>query len=228
MMTDKKSPVSIRYIFSMTALAVVVILAVGGAAYGQTGQPRPTVSPTPFQPEVISRDTELEDRIEDMTRSDQEDSSEKRQTRDLDQGSASAALALESMTKEEQERLLLYLDILTRLEQRAESLRAQLITMIEKQNSVSTKIQQVDYNLRPEVIAGVTALTGSFRPEDLRDQRKAELEIEKANLENLLRQIETSIVSLENNLARADQMVERVRTAFELVLESALTRQLPN
>lgn len=223
MMTREKSPVSMKHLIPLFALVAAVTVGGTVATHGQQPIPRPTVSPTPFEPEVISRDTELEDRIERMTRRDSERPEARPPVQELD--ATSSALALESLSKEEQERLLLYLDILTRLEQRAESLRAQLISMIEKQNSVSTKIQQVEYNLRPEVIAGVTALTGSFRPEDLRDQRKAELEIEKANLENLLSQIETSISSLENNLRRADQMVERVRAAFELVLESALTRQ---
>lgn len=209
---------NIRSILMVISLFLLAILTVSA----QNERPRPTVTPTPFEPEVVSRDSDLENSVREITRDPAVTGQDVPSPVQTDRARV-PRLGLEALSKEEQSRLLLYLDILTKMEQRAESLRGQLIAMIEKQNNVTTKIQQVDYNLRPEVIAGYTALTGSFRPEDLRDQRKAELEIEKANLENLLRQIDSSIQSLEDNLRRADTMVERVRSAFEAVLEAALS-----
>ncbi|HUF03052.1 MAG TPA: hypothetical protein VMM38_02645 [Aridibacter sp.] len=181
------------------------------------------VSPTPTPgadvPVIVSRDDDIEALIRERTRLNRQAAeTEPATTADTE----SPALSLESLSDAEQKKLVFYLDVLTKLEQRAESLRSQLINMIEKQNSVSTKLQQIEYNLRPEVISGYTSLSGSFRPEDLREQRQSELEIEKRNLENLLGQIDTSISSLENNLRRADQMAESVRAAFEAVLAEAL------
>ena len=211
----------------MTALipAAVVVLLFSAAGYGQDTNPVPRPTATPFEPEVVSRDSDLEDMIRRQTEPTRDLADET--DRAVRERRPVAGLELDSLSEEQQKRLVLYLDILTRLEQRAESLRGQLINMIEKQNSVSTKIQKVDYNLRPEVIAGVTALSGSFRPEDLREQRKSELEIEKQNLTNLLDQLESSIATLEDNLRRADMMAERVRLAFEAMLESALTVREP-
>lgn len=203
-----------------TAIAILLFAAAG---YGQNVRPAPTA--TPFVPEVVSRDSDLEDMIRKQTDAERVLTEDTPET--VPQRRPVAGLELDSLNEEQQKRLVLYLDILTRLEQRAESLRGQLINMIEKQNSVTTKIQQVDYNLRPEVIAGITALSGSFRPEDLREQRKSELEIEKQNLTNLLDQLELSIATLEDNLRRADMMAERVRLAFEAMLESALTVREP-
>lgn len=207
-----------------TPLAAIILTVLFGLSVpslrAQSVRPTPTPATGGEVPEVISRDDDIEDLIRERTAREQRPAA--RTTRPRTPAADDAALGLDAMTEKEQKRVIFYLDILTKLEQRAESLRAQLIDMIEKQNNVTTKIQQVEYNLRPEVISGYTSLSGSFRPEDLREQRESELEIEKRNLENLLSQIETNITNLESNLIRADQMAEKVRLTFEAVLEEAL------
>lgn len=204
---------------SCTLFSGLLLFVLAWTAPAQAVPATPTPTPDPDVPEVISRDDDIEALIRERTRPNRQPAGSGVDTA-ADTGAP--ALSLDAMTETEQKKLIFYLDVLTKLEQRAESLRSQLINMIEKQNSVSTKLQQVEYNLRPEVISGYTSLSGSFRPEDLREQRQSELEIEKRNLENLLAQIDTSISSLENNLRRADQMAESVRTAFEAVLAETL------
>ncbi|MCO6510365.1 MAG: hypothetical protein J5I65_06195 [Aridibacter famidurans] len=205
-----------RLNFALTPALLLLTFAMTSPA--QTVPPSPTPTPDKDTPVVVSRDDDIEALIRERTR----------QNSQAEPGPPESplenapALSLDSMSDVEQKKLIFYLDFLTKLEQRAESLRSQLIDMIEKQNGVSTKLQQVEYNLRPEVISGYTSLSGSFRPEDLREQRQSELEIEKKNLENLLSQIDSAITSLENNLRRADQTAESVRTAFEAVLAEAL------
>lgn len=139
--------------------------------------------------------------------------------------------SLESTQKneydEKQKRLLLNLDILTRAEQRAESLRKQLYELIEKENSVKTRIEQVDYNLRPEMIERSAAYAGSLRPEEIRDQNKKTLEVEKEKLEVLLAQIQTNRANLEENVRKADSMVEKVRARAEKDIDDALTDEKP-
>ena len=51
--------------------------------------------------------------------------------------------------EEKQKRLLTNLDILTKAEQRSESLRKQRFEMIEKENSIRTRIDQIDVDSRP-------------------------------------------------------------------------------
>ncbi|MBC7797229.1 MAG: hypothetical protein H7Z37_10190 [Pyrinomonadaceae bacterium] len=139
---------------------------------------------------------------------------------------------LESTKKGEydqkQQRLLLNLDILSRAESRAESLRKQLFEMIEKENSVKTRLEQIQYDARPELIDRSVALVGSFRPEELRDQRKKSLEAEKRNLESLLTQIQTSRTTLESNVEKADALVEKVRSKLDKEIDDALAAEESN
>ena len=123
---------------------------------------------------------------------------------------------------ETQKRLLLNLDILTRAEQRSESLRKQLFEMIEKENSVKTKMDSLEYELRPEVVERSTAFIGSLRPEEIRASRKKSLESERANLQTLLTEIQRTKVSVELSLQRADSLVDRLRTKLEKEIDAAI------
>ncbi len=123
---------------------------------------------------------------------------------------------------EKQKRLLLNLDILSRSEQRAESLRKQLFDIIEKESTVKTRIDQLGYDLRPENIERSAAFAGSLRPEDLRDQRKKSLDAERKNLESLLTQIQNNRAVLEQSVQKADSLVEKVRTKMDKEIDDAL------
>lgn len=137
--------------------------------------------------------------------------------------------ALESDKKneydEKQKRLLLNLDILTRAESRAETLRKQLFEMIEKGNTIQTRIEQINYDLQPAMIERYAAFAGSLRPEQVREARQKSLESEKRNLESLLTQIQTSRKSLEDNVFKADYLVERLRTKLEKDIDDALVEK---
>ena len=139
--------------------------------------------------------------------------------------------SLESTQKneydEKQKRLLLNLDILTRAEQRAESLRKQLYELVEKENSVKSQIERVDFNLRPEMIERSANLAGSLRPEEIRDQNKKSLETEKAKLSELLLQIQGNRTNLEDNVQKADALVEKVRSKTEKEIDDALVDEKP-
>lgn len=140
--------------------------------------------------------------------------------------------SLESTQKneydEKQKRLLLNLDILSRAEQRAESLRKQLFDIIEKESAVKTRIDQLGYDLRSENIERSAAFSGSLRPEELREQRKKSLDAERKNLDSLLTQIQNNRSLLEQNVQKADLLVERVRSKMEKEIDDALTEDNPN
>jgi hypothetical protein len=119
----------------------------------------------------------------------------------------------------------LNLDILTRAEQRAETLRRQLFEIIEKQNAIQIRVEQITYDMQPAMIDRYTALIGSLRPEEIREARRKSLESEKRNLESLLSQITLSRKSLEDNLFKADALVEKLRTKLEKDIDDALAEE---
>ena len=126
---------------------------------------------------------------------------------------------------EKQRRLLLNLDILTRAEQRAESLRKQLFDLVEKENNLKTRLETIEYDSRPEMIEKQIAFAGSLRPEELREARRKNLEAEKRNLTNLVTEIQTTRTNLEQNVQKADQLVEKLRAVLEKDIDDALNEQ---
>lgn len=134
--------------------------------------------------------------------------------------------ALEAGRKDDydakQKRLLLNLDILTRAEQRAESLRKQLFEMAEKESTIKTKLDAIDNDIRPEMIERNVAFAGSLRPEELRAARKKNLDAERSNLQNLLTEIQRTRSNLDQNVTRADALVEKLRLKLEKDIDDAL------
>ncbi len=137
--------------------------------------------------------------------------------------------SLESTRKNDydtkQKRLLMNLDILTRAETRAESLRKQLFEMIEKQNALQIKIDQINSDLQPAMIERFAAFAGSLRPEQIREARQKSLQSEKSNLESLSTQIEANRKSLEDSVFKADYMVQKLRLKLEKDIDEALAEK---
>jgi len=124
---------------------------------------------------------------------------------------------------QKQKSLLLYLDILTKAEQRSESLRKQTFDMIEKESTVRARLDAIETDVRPESIEKNVAMAGTLRPEELRDSRRRSLTAERTNLQNLLAEITRTRASLESNLLRADALVDRMRSRLEKDIDDALT-----
>lgn len=130
----------------------------------------------------------------------------------------------EATYDEKQKRLLLNLDILTRAEQRSESLRKQLFEMIEKENSIKMRLDQIDLDMRPEAIERSLQMAGSLRPEDVRENRRKTLLAEKNNLSSLLLQIQQNRSNLESSLSKSDLMVEKLRTKLEKDIDESFLK----
>lgn len=206
--------------------AGLISLLVCAAALAQAQRPTPT--PQRDLPVIVSRDADLDDAVPaERDGNEVVDGSERDDTIELPAPTepASESDASVEPSSQAQKRMLLYLDLLTKTEQRAATLRRQVFELLEKQNDVSAKLRQLEYLLRPEVISATTALSGSLRPEDLRDQRRESLEAEKAGLETMLRQIEASRSGLEDSLRKAELLVERIRAKFETAVEAALDEE---
>lgn len=124
---------------------------------------------------------------------------------------------------ERQKRLAMSLEILSKAEQRAEALRKQLFEMIEKQTQIQSRIEQINFDLRPEMIERYAGMAGTLRPEEVRESRRRTLETEKRNLESLLNQITASRIVLEQNLQKADMLVEKLREKLEKEIDENLS-----
>jgi len=194
--------------------------------------PAPTATPSSSDPMIISRADDFPD---DSSRAIPPDPNEIR-TPAIDAASLVTLEQLGNRIKnleagirvekpdpdQKQKRLLLNLDILTRAEQRSESLRKQLFEMIEKENSVKSKLDSLEYELRPEVIERSTNLIGSLRPEEIRASRRKSVEAERTNLQSLLTEIQRTRGRLEADLQRSDVLVEKLRNKFEKEIDTAL------
>ena len=100
---------------------------------------------------------------------------------------------------------------LTRAEQRAEQLRSQLIDVQSKIADFESRIEQLDYALKPENIERSTQGYGTVHPEEARESRKRQLESERSRVQAQLRLTENSKTRLETAVANADAEVDLLR-----------------
>ena len=89
-------------------------------------------------------------------------------------------------------------------QEKAASLRSQLSEVEAKQAELQARLQQLDENLKPENIEHSLAGVGSTRPEDLREQKRRQLEIERNGVKAQLDILARSHSRLETAIAQAD------------------------
>ncbi|HEV2799061.1 MAG TPA: hypothetical protein VGW12_01115 [Pyrinomonadaceae bacterium] len=123
---------------------------------------------------------------------------------------------------EKERRADLIQERLTRAEQRAEGLQTQLRDVLEKEAALQAQMDRVNEQLRPESIERQAALTGTFRPDELRDTIRRQLESEKRRVQTQLDVLQGSRTRLETALGNADQLVTRLRSQ----LDDATQREL--
>lgn len=130
--------------------------------------------------------------------------------------SAQVTKLTEELTQiKDQQRAMVDLERLTRAEQRAESLRTQLREIVEKEANLQARAEQIEFELRPEQIERRSALVGTVRPDEVRDQIRRQLENEKTRLRTQLNLYETSRARLETTVINADAEVDRLRARLD-------------
>jgi Skp family chaperone for outer membrane proteins len=92
----------------------------------------------------------------------------------------------------------------TSAQEKAANLRAQLSEVETKQTGLQTRLEDLDEKLKPENIEKAFAGVGSTHPEDLREQRRRQLEIERNGVQKQLDLLATSRTRLETAIAKAD------------------------
>ncbi len=93
--------------------------------------------------------------------------------------------------------------------QQVENLRAQLNDVQRREEELQTRMRRLDEDLRPENIERYFALNGSTRPEELREQRRRQLERQKAGVQAQLDQLAQSRTRLETSIATAEAAAYR-------------------
>ncbi|MDT5121742.1 MAG: hypothetical protein QOC96_1224 [Acidobacteriota bacterium] len=90
-----------------------------------------------------------------------------------------------------------------------ENLRSQLNDLQAKETALQNQMKQLDEDLKPENIEKVFALNGSTHPEELREQRRKQLEAQKASVQSQLDQIATSRTRLDAAISSAEAATYR-------------------
>jgi len=235
--------------FSMKSilLGLAVLLLVCGLSLDISAQKKrkkkvqPLPMPTPVQtaqttePEVVSRasdEADLEDylpraavtpaadtQITDAQAAGQTTTTSStiedlaRQVRDL-------TSKIDSM--DTKQKMLLDLEILSRAEQRSENLRRQLMEASDKEAAIKGRLEQLEYEMRPEVIERNAAFIGSLRPEEVRENKRKTLQSEKDRLTSQLTLLQNSRGGLETSLQNSDAMVEKLRAKLEKAIDEQI------
>lgn len=98
-------------------------------------------------------------------------------------------------------------------QEKAARLRSQLSEVEAKQSELQTRLQKLEENLKSENIEHSLAGIGSTRPEDLREQRRRQLEIERNGVRAQLDLLATSHTRLETAIAQAEAEAYRQSAA---------------
>ena len=126
---------------------------------------------------------------------------------------------------EQSQRSLLDLERLSRAEQRATSLRAELRDVQQKEADLQARLEDLDYALKPENIERAVAGFGSTRPEEVRAQRKRQLETERERVTKQLDQLATSHARIDEAIASSDIEIERLRKRLDEVDKTEIQNQ---
>lgn len=123
---------------------------------------------------------------------------------------------------EQQQRTLVDMERLSRAEQHAEALRTQQRDVLEKEGALQARLEQIEFNLKPENIDRSVSTFGSTRPEEARDARRQSLENERVRVRAQLDLFVTSKQRLETAIINADLEVDKLRKRIEEADETQL------
>lgn len=116
---------------------------------------------------------------------------------------------------QETEKTRLDMERLTRAEQRSESLRSQQVDVEGKLADLQSKLELIEYSLRPENIAQAAGY-GTVHPEEAREARRRQLESERARTRAQISILETSRIRLETAVHTSDAEVDALRRKIEM------------
>lgn len=119
------------------------------------------------------------------------------------------------------------LDRLTQAEERAEALRRQLSDSMDRESALKSRLDDLDYQLRPENIQRETAVVGSLRPEEVRESRRRLLENEKTRVNEQITRTLDSRTKLETAIASFDDLIGKLRARVQASTDNATKNATP-
>ena len=123
---------------------------------------------------------------------------------------------------EESQRSLVDLERLSRAEQRSSQLRAEQRDVLAKIGDLEVRQEEVEFALKPYNVDRATAVYGTTRPEELRAQRRKQLETERERVNRQLEQLRASELRLQQSIATSDAEVERLQKKLDAADRSAI------
>jgi prefoldin subunit 5 len=125
-------------------------------------------------------------------------------------------------------RLSVSVTLLTQTEQRAETLRKQLLELIEKETSYRSRITQIEEDMRPDNVERALNPIGTTRTVEARETRRRILESDRRGFESLLTLTSQSRIRLEEDVRQADAMVSRLRQRLFPAIDRQIEKINPN
>lgn len=112
---------------------------------------------------------------------------------------------------ERQQKLLLGFEVLNRAEQRVEILQKFQIELTQKEGEVKTRLGQVQEAAFPDSIDRSIAVIGTTRADEIRENRRQNLDGERKSLQSLLIQIRRNLSQTNEELRLAENFVTILR-----------------
>src|SRR3954470_10772718 len=88
--------------------------------------------------------------------------------------------------------------------EQGQKLRADLSQLHDREAEIKIRLTELDYELKPETIERHFAGVGSLHPEELREARRRQLQLEKDRLSGQLTEIDQNQARLETEIQIAD------------------------
>lgn len=236
-----------RFVVASITALVLLLVVLSITADAQTkrkkkvrhAKPVPvgTVPTTTGEPTIVSRADDYQDGSSQIIQPSQsvpvqappvvdEDPTTKR-LKDIQSRIKKLESTQKSENDEKQKRFAANIDILTKAEERVDSLRKQKFELTDKENSIRARLEQIDMDIRPEMVERSTATTGSLRPEELREARRRSLDAERRNLESLLNEVTTARSAVDQNLQRAEALAAKLRDKLDKDIDDSFEDQKP-
>ena len=218
-----------RLIAVMIAVCLIGLFLVDSSAQKRRRKSRSRKPSTPqitnpaiYEPSANANanDNSNSSGAEPTANTNQDPEAMKQTIRDLSSQVNQLSTKLNSM--EQSQRTLVDLERLSRAEQRSADLWKQLREVEAQQADLEARMEEIDYNLKPENIDRSVAGYGSLRPEEVREQRRKSLENEKLRVQKQLDQLTANHSRLETAIASADADVERIQKRLDAADQAAL------
>jgi chromosome segregation ATPase len=120
------------------------------------------------------------------------------------------------------------LERLSRSEQRSAQLRTELSGVQAKKSELAGHLEDVEYALKPENIERAATGIGTTRPEEVREQRRKQLESDRTRTQQQLDQLNTNEARLQQAIATSDADVDRLQKKLDAADRAAIENAKTN